>query len=75
MPSQPDNADANVPSADQTNSDQWGGWGGSRARHDGLMNVLFIDGHVEAKNPDAIDPFVGDHCFNYWKPEIDSTGG
>ena len=40
-------------------------------RHDGMLNVLYVDGHVEATTPQAIDPtdpYVHD---NNWCPNID----
>ena len=47
----------------------WTHWGGGRARHTGLINTLFGDGHVEAINPDAINPrLFYDEC---WSAEVD----
>jgi prepilin-type processing-associated H-X9-DG protein len=54
-----------------SNSVQWGGWGASRFRHTGTMNVLFYDGHVEGRNPAAINPFVESIGNNVWKPSRD----
>lgn len=53
------------------NSPLWGGWGGSRARHFGTMNVLYADGSVEGLRPAAINP--GDFKIHdsLWKPESD----
>jgi prepilin-type N-terminal cleavage/methylation domain-containing protein/prepilin-type processing-associated H-X9-DG protein len=52
-------------------SPMWGGWGGSRARHFGKMNVLYADGSVGAVRPEAINP--GDVIIHdsLWKPEND----
>jgi prepilin-type processing-associated H-X9-DG protein len=50
------------------NHDYWAGWGHGRARHLGLMNVLFADGHVEAVYPNSIDPTV---YAEYWIPTLD----
>ena len=55
------------------NSPMWGGWGGSRARHFGKMNVLYADGSVGAVRPEAINP--GDVIIHdsLWKPESDPS--
>jgi len=50
------------------NHDYWAGWGHSRARHLGTMNVLFADGHVESVPPNSIDPTV---YAEYWIPTLD----
>ena len=41
-------------------------------RHNGMLNVLYVDGHVEATTPQAVDPtdpFIHD---NKWCPKIDT---
>jgi len=48
--------------------DYWAGWGHGRARHLGLMNVLFVDGHVEARYPSSVDPILD---AEYWIPTLD----
>jgi len=53
------------------NSSQWGGWGGSRARHSGLMNILMADGSVQSVVPAAINPSVAPIHDEYWKPTCD----
>lgn len=50
------------------NSKYWGGWGGSRARHNGTMNVLFGDGRAESLKPALIDPYVPLLYDQLWKP-------
>jgi len=55
------------------------------ARHKGVMNVLFFDGHVEALSPGQIDPYDSTNgstnATTYWKPvsgcadNIDNCGG
>jgi prepilin-type N-terminal cleavage/methylation domain-containing protein/prepilin-type processing-associated H-X9-DG protein len=52
-------------------SRQWGGWGGSRARHYGLMNILMADGSVQSVTPAAINPSVPRIHDEYWKPTSD----
>ena len=49
-------------------------WGEKhRARHMGLMNVLYVDGHVMAHPPSSIDPrVVSKHNF-LWKPHRDPS--
>ena len=59
---------------DWTNSDQWGGWGASRFRHTGGMNVLFFDGHVDSRNTNGINPFISSIGNNVWKPSKDPRG-
>jgi prepilin-type N-terminal cleavage/methylation domain-containing protein/prepilin-type processing-associated H-X9-DG protein len=54
-----------------SNCDQWGGWGASRFRHTGNMNVLFFDGHVDTRNSAAINPFVSSIGNTIWKPSKD----
>jgi prepilin-type processing-associated H-X9-DG protein len=49
----------------------WGGWGASRARHSGTINVLYYDGHVEGTTPAAIDPTLPANHNTYWKPAAD----
>jgi prepilin-type N-terminal cleavage/methylation domain-containing protein/prepilin-type processing-associated H-X9-DG protein len=53
------------------NSTQWAGWGGSRARHFRMMNVLFADGSVQCRNPNEINPSVAQIHDEYWKPLSD----
>jgi prepilin-type processing-associated H-X9-DG protein len=53
------------------NSPHWGGWGGSRARHAGSMNVLYADGRVESSLPRAINPSVPQIHDSLWKPTCD----
>ena len=68
----PPQATDSVPiTPDWTNSDQWGGWGASRFRHTGNMNVLFFDGHVDTRSTDAINPFVSSIGNDVWKPSRD----
>jgi prepilin-type N-terminal cleavage/methylation domain-containing protein/prepilin-type processing-associated H-X9-DG protein len=69
----PPQATDSVPiTPDWTNCDQWGGWGASRFRHSGAMNVLFFDGHVDSRTSDAINPFVSSIGNNIWKPTKDA---
>ncbi len=49
----------------------WGHWGASRARHAGIMNCLFGDGHVEGMRPDAINPTIPTISDTMWKPACD----
>jgi len=60
-----------VPLPAWTNCDQWGGWGASRFRHTGGMNVLFFDGHIEPRTTAAINPFVSTIGNDVWKPAKD----
>ena len=53
------------------NAPDWGGWGGSRARHFGTMNVLLADGSVQSYLPNAIDPSVSQIHDDRWKPLAD----
>jgi prepilin-type N-terminal cleavage/methylation domain-containing protein/prepilin-type processing-associated H-X9-DG protein len=53
------------------NSPYWGGWGGSRARHNGVMNVLFGDGRVESVRPMSINPSVPRLHDDFWRPLAD----
>lgn len=53
-------------------SEHWGGWGGSRARHAGTMNVLYADGHVDSTTPSAINPTDPSIHDKFWKPSLDS---
>jgi prepilin-type N-terminal cleavage/methylation domain-containing protein/prepilin-type processing-associated H-X9-DG protein len=55
------------------NSEQWGGWGGSRIRHAGTMNVVYADGHVDATTSSAINPSVATIHDKFWKPILDSA--
>jgi len=52
-------------------SPTWGGWGGSRARHSGTMNVLYADGSVEGVLPVVINPGDAKIHDSLWKPEAD----
>ena len=46
-----------------------GGWlNWVRPRHGGVLNVLFVDGHVETMNPLTIDPSILRLQHYYWKP-------
>ena len=38
-------------------------------RHFGCANVLFFDGHVEPRQPDAIDPRQPALQAEWWKPD------
>jgi prepilin-type processing-associated H-X9-DG protein len=68
----PPQATDSVPiTPDWTNSVQWGGWGASRFRHTGLMNVLYYDGHVAPSNTAGINPFISSIGNNVWKPAKD----
>lgn len=49
----------------------WGGWGGSRVRHTRTMNVLFVDGHVESRPGNSIDPRKPENMQEYWIPTSD----
>jgi len=37
-------------------------------RHQGVMNVLYYDGHVTRKLPGAIDPYDAENLTRLWKP-------
>jgi prepilin-type processing-associated H-X9-DG protein len=41
-------------------------------RHDGMLNVLYVDGHVETTTPQAIDPTDPVIHDNKWCPNIDT---
>ncbi|MEI8372035.1 MAG: DUF1559 domain-containing protein [Planctomycetota bacterium] len=58
-----------TPTPAMVNSPDWTHWGAGRARHSGMINTLFGDGHVEAISPDAINPKLTND--EYWKAEID----
>ena len=65
-----------IPNTDMKGSPMWGGWGGSRARHAGSLNVLFEDGRVESMSPLAINPFASDFIHDwYWRPLTDPLRG
>lgn len=49
----------------------WGGWGGSRARHLGTMNVLCADGRVDSTTPSVINPMLPAVHDEFWKPNKD----
>lgn len=53
------------------NSPHWGGWGGSRARHAGAMNILYADGNVQSVRPGSINPSVPQIHDSLWKPTSD----
>jgi prepilin-type processing-associated H-X9-DG protein len=55
--------------------DIWPEW--VAPRHMGTLNVLFDDGHVETKTPEAIDPRVSTKHDRFWKTISDDplTGG
>jgi prepilin-type processing-associated H-X9-DG protein/prepilin-type N-terminal cleavage/methylation domain-containing protein len=55
-----------------SNSPDWTGWGGGRARHAGAINVLFADGHVETMKPSAIDPLILSLNREYWMATRDA---
>lgn len=40
-------------------------------RHLGMLNVLFVDGHVESFHPRDIDPTVARLHNEYWRPTAD----
>ena len=42
-------------------------------RHFQQQNVVFNDGHIETKSPDAIDPRYCEYFIKYWRPASDST--
>jgi prepilin-type N-terminal cleavage/methylation domain-containing protein/prepilin-type processing-associated H-X9-DG protein len=46
----------------------WAGWGGGRARHTRMINVLFGDAHVETIDPAKINPKAADTNLLYWVP-------
>jgi prepilin-type N-terminal cleavage/methylation domain-containing protein/prepilin-type processing-associated H-X9-DG protein len=54
-----------------SNYEQWGLWGASRNRHNGSMNVLFFDGHVDGRTAASINPFVPSIANDAWKPAKD----
>jgi prepilin-type N-terminal cleavage/methylation domain-containing protein/prepilin-type processing-associated H-X9-DG protein len=60
-----------IPNDAMKNSVQWGGWGGSRVRHVRTMNVLYVDGHVESHDANAVNPFLGANTEEYWRPTSD----
>lgn len=60
-----------TPSLELTQSPYWTGWGGGRARHNGMLNVLYGDGRVDAVAPDSINPKVTDFNLLYWMPALD----
>jgi len=62
-----------VPLSLWTDSDQWGGWGASRIRHAGSMNVLFFDGHIEPRTTATVNPFVSAIGNDVWKPSMDPS--
>jgi prepilin-type N-terminal cleavage/methylation domain-containing protein/prepilin-type processing-associated H-X9-DG protein len=49
----------------------WGRWGGSRARHNGTMNVLYADSSVQGVTPDSINPSNPELHDTLWKPTKD----
>lgn len=57
-----------IPTDRITDSPYWADWGGSRARHCGLLNVLFEDGRVEQMLPATINPMVPELNDTYWRP-------
>jgi hypothetical protein len=63
-------ADLNRVTDTMKNSPVWTGWGGGRARHVRTMAVLFEDGRVETRNPDAIDPRIVDLNQRLWQPAL-----
>jgi prepilin-type N-terminal cleavage/methylation domain-containing protein/prepilin-type processing-associated H-X9-DG protein len=63
--------DLTSPTPSMRQSPYWGGWGGSRARHSGLMNVLFADSRVETMTPLSINPSIPRTHDEYWRPLAD----
>jgi prepilin-type N-terminal cleavage/methylation domain-containing protein/prepilin-type processing-associated H-X9-DG protein len=41
------------------------------ARHGDALNVLFMDGHTESRNPTEIDPRIPAWHEKYWRPTAD----
>jgi prepilin-type processing-associated H-X9-DG protein len=41
-------------------------------RHDGMLNVLYVDGRVEATTPQAVDPTDPLVHDSKWCPDIDT---
>ena len=72
LPAPPPN-DLNLVQASWSSSDQWGGWGASRFRHAGTMNVLYFDGHVEPHTTGEINPTGPNFTIanDAWKPAKD----
>jgi prepilin-type processing-associated H-X9-DG protein len=46
-----------------------------RPRHQGVLNVLFGDGRVEAMKPGQINPSVLKLQEDYWRPSGDPRRG
>lgn len=42
-------------------------------RHSGALNVLYVDGHVDPRNPRQIDPTVTAIQQELWRPTMDIT--
>ena len=66
-----DTSELLTPTSAMMNSPDWTHWGGGRGRHYGMINTLFGDGHVEALNPDSINPLLTGVNTEYWTPEAD----
>jgi prepilin-type N-terminal cleavage/methylation domain-containing protein len=64
-----------IPTFYMRNSRYWTGWAGGRARHRGVLNVLFEDGRVEQMVPAAISPAVIGLNNTYWRPIRDPKLG
>lgn len=52
---------------DGTRAADWSGWGGGRARHGRMMNVLYADGHVQLMDPAEIHPTL---YKELWEPTV-----
>ena len=57
---------ANVVGPDASGLDKWNE--NIAPRHMGTLNALFVDGHVESKNADQINPIVATQHDALWKP-------
>ena len=43
----------------------------SAPRHDGTLNVLFMEGHTETRDPAEIDPRIRAYHEKFWRPFAD----
>jgi prepilin-type N-terminal cleavage/methylation domain-containing protein len=57
-----------VPTDKLKNSPMWGGWGGSRARHMKMINILYAGGNAKSINPASINPTSASVNEMQWKP-------